>query len=318
MNRGEPLRHLQRPPSLKKGDTVAIVSPAGAMRAEHLDLLDRGTTLLTELGLRPRIDPEVYQRHLYMAGRGHERAEHLMSLFLDPEVKGILTARGGYGSSRILSLLEPDVFRKNVKVFVGSSDITSLHLYLLETAGMVTYYGPNVASPQFARGLKSMTIESFRNALIRGEAIGEVKCNVLREGTGKGPVIGGCLSNLVTLIGTPFQPDTEGCILFLEDVGEAPYRIDRMLTHLRSAGILKGIQGIVFGEMVGCDLENREKGLLWKAIDDALEGINIPIVYDLPAGHGKDCLTIPLGLEGIIDGNKGMAIFREPPTESNQ
>jgi muramoyltetrapeptide carboxypeptidase len=311
MNKTLPPGHFKSPPLLKEGDTVAIASPAGAMRPEHLDLLDRGTAILKELGLKPRIDPEVYKRHLYMAGRASERAEHLMSLFLDPVVKGIFISRGGYGSCRILPLLDPEIIRKNMKVFLGFSDITYLHIYILQKARIVTFYGPHIASHQFARGVNTLTLESFRKVLLKGESMGDIPCKVLRKGYGKGPLVGGCLSNIVTTIGTPYQLKTEGCILFLEDVGEAPYRIDRMLTHMRSAGMLEGLKGIVFGEMVGCDIQNEGHGILWKTVEDALEGLNIPILYDLPSGHGNECITIPLGLEAVVDGENGKLIFIE-------
>ncbi len=306
---------LRRPPSLNEGDTVGIAAPAGVMREEHLELLERGLATIKELGLIPRIDPEIYNRHLYMAGKDQERANHLTALFSDQEVQGIFSLRGGYGSLRILSHLDPKLIRKNPKVFVGSSDITSLHLFFLKMCGIVVFYGPNVASPQFSQGTGSMTIKALKKALIQKEPLKEVKCKVLRGGFGRGPLIGGCLSNLVTALGTPFQPRTEGCILFLEDIGEAPYRIDRMLNHLRAAGIFEGLQGILFGDMVDCDLEDQGSGIIWKAIDDALADLSFPVLYDFPAGHGKDCLTLPLGLVAALDGEGGKAVFLEPPTD---
>ncbi len=306
---------FRKPPSLQVGDTVGIAAPAGNMREEHFEFLDRGVAILRELGLKPRIDSEIYYKHLYMAGKDQERAKHLMSLFSDQEVKGIFSLRGGYGSLRILTLLDPKLILKNPKVFVGSSDITTLHLFLLKMCGMVTFYGPNVASLQFTQETGGPTIGAFKKALIQREPLGKVRCKVLRGGFGRGPLIGGCLSNLVTALGTPFQPRIEGFILFLEDVGEAPYRIDRMLNHMRTAGLFEGLQGIVFGEMVGCDSEEQGPGLIWKAIDDALAGFSFPILYDFPAGHGKDCLTLPFGLEATLDGEGGWAIFLEPTTD---
>jgi muramoyltetrapeptide carboxypeptidase len=306
---------LRKPPTLKKGDMVGFAAPAGGLRDEHLALLESGVAIIKKMGLRPRIDPEIYYKHLYMAGKDQERANHLTALFSDQEVKGIFSLRGGYGSLRILSLLDPKLIRKNPKVFVGSSDITTLHLFFLEMCGIVTFYGPNVASHQFSQGEKSATMQAFQSALIKREPLGEVRCKVLRSGFGKGPLIGGCLSNFVTALGTPFQPKTEGCVLFLEDIREAPYRIDRMLNHLSAAGIFEGLQGILFGEFIDCDLEDRGSDIIWEVIDDALADFSFPVLYDFPAGHGKDCLTLPLGLDAALDGDGGKALFLETPTD---
>jgi muramoyltetrapeptide carboxypeptidase len=221
-----------------------------------------------------------------------------MEMFLDPEVKAILCTRGGYGAQRIIPYLDPDRIRDHPKPFVGCSDITVLLIYLLQRCLVIPLHGPNVATRQFVEGGGEMA-HALKGALTDPAPIAEITCTVLREGAAQGEIIGGCLSSLVTALATPYEPDLQGKVLFVEDVDEPPYKIDRMLTHWKNAGKLRGVKGIIFGQMPGCDTE---QGLLREVILDVLEDVEGPVLFGFPSGHGPRNLTIPLGALVRIQG----------------
>jgi muramoyltetrapeptide carboxypeptidase len=290
------------PPLLSPRDCVGIAAPASHIPRGNEEFLDRGAERMREMGFEVRYSPSLLKRkHLYLAGTDEERARELMEMFLDPEIKAILCARGGLGTQRIIPYLNPDAIRSHPKPLVGCSDITVLLIYLLQQCFVVPFHGPNVATRQFIEGDAEMAY-SLKGALIAPLAAAEVTCSVLREGEAQGEIIGGCLSCLVTTLATPYEPDLRGKILFVEDVDEPPYKIDRMLTHLKSAGKFQGVRGIVFGQMPGCDTE---KGLLSEVILDTVEDIEGPILFGFPSGHGPRNLTVPLGVpvkihEGVV------------------
>jgi muramoyltetrapeptide carboxypeptidase len=292
------------PPLLSPGDCVGIAAPASHIPRGNEEFLHRGAERVQEMGFEIRYSPSLLKRkHLYLAGTDEERAQELMEMFLDPEVKAILCVRGGYGAQRIISYLDADRIRDHPKPLIGCSDITVLLIYLLQRCLVVPFHGPNVATRQFIEGDAEMA-DALKDALTTPLAGTEVACTVLREGEAHGEIIGGCLSCLVTTVGTPYAPDFHGKVLFVEDVDEPPYKIDRMLTHLKSAGILLGVKGVVFGQMPGCDTE---KGLLREVILDVLQDIEGPILFGFPSGHGARNLTIPLGTMVRIQG--GVVVF---------
>jgi len=297
------------PPLLSEGDTVGIVAPASHMARGNEEYLEQGLGLLRAMGFVIRCSPSLLKRkHLYLAGKDPERAEELMAMFLDPEVKAILCSRGGYGAQRLISYLDPEVIRSHPKPLVGCSDITVLLIYLLQRCCVIPFHGPNVATSQFIQGGEEMQL-ALKRALTSAEPIAEIACTVLRDGEAhgeiiEGEIIGGCLSSLVTTLGTTYEPDLQGKFLFVEDVNEPPYKIDRMLTHLKSAGKLAGVKGVVFGQMPGCDTEN---GLLSEVIVDALGAIEGPILFGFPTGHGPRNITIPLGV--LIEVHDGVVTF---------
>lgn len=287
------------PPLLSPGDSVGIVAPASHIPRGDEGYLQRGAERLREMGFAVRYSPSLLERkHLYLAGNDQERAQKLMEMFLDPEVKAILCTRGGYGAQRIIPYLDPDVVRSHPKPLVGCSDITVLLIYLLQRCLVIPFHGPNVATRQFVEGDAEM-VQSLRQALTDPAPIAEITCIVLREGEDQGEIIGGCLSSLVTTLGTPYEPDLQGKVLFVEDVDEPPYKLDRMLTHWKSAGKLRGVKGIIFGQMPGCDTD---KGLLHEMIVDVLKEVEGPILFGFPSGHGPRNLTIPLGVLVRIQG----------------
>jgi len=290
------------PPFLSPGDCIGIVAPASHIPKANEGYLEQGAERVREMGFAVHYSSSLLKRkHLYLAGTDEERARELMEMFLDPEVKAVLCSRGGYGTQRIIPYLDPDVIRSHPKPLVGCSDITVLLIYLLHSCFVVPFHGPNVATRQFVEGDAEMA-HALKDALTAPFAGAEIACAVLREGEAHGEIIGGCLSCLVTTLATPYEPDLHGKVLFLEDVDESPYRIDRMLTHLKSAGKLQGVKGVVFGQMPGCDTE---EGLLREVILDVLKDIEGPVLFGFPSGHGPRNLTFPLGLpvrihEGVL------------------
>ncbi len=294
---------------LKPGDPVAIAAPGACLTVEGRGYLAKAVSTLRELGFHVKTTPDPFRKRHYFAGDDRERAEELMALFVDPDVRAIFCARGGYGSQRIIPFLDPHVIRNNPKVFVGSSDITVLLTFLLEKCHLVPFHGPNVASKQFLEGDVETTQRSLKETLDRGLPSETPGCSLLKRGLGKGKIKGGCLSLLVTTIGTAYEIDLRGAILFAEDVNEPPYRIDRMLTHMRQAGKLDQIEGLVLGEMVACQ---DEEGMdLESVILDLFRDQDIPIIFGFPSGHGRTNLTIPLGVEVTLDGYQGRLNFNE-------
>jgi len=304
------------PPHLSTGDTVGVVAPASHIPRANEEYLEQGLERVRQMGFVVKCSPSLLERkHLYLAGKDQERADELMAMFLDSEVKAILCSRGGYGAQRLIPYLDADQIRSHPKPLVGCSDITVLLIYLLQQCLVIPFHGPNVATSQFVQGDAEMAL-ALQRALTSAEPLAEIACSVLRssEAPGEiieGEIIGGCLSSLVTVLGTPYEPDLQGKVLFVEDVNEPPYKIDRMLTHLKSAGKLAGVKGVVFGQMPGCDTDN---DLLREVLLDVLGAIEGPILFGFPSGHGPRNLTIPLGVPVRIQ--KGMVSFpREDRSE---
>lgn len=303
------MKGLIKPHPLRSGDSVAIAAPGGCLTEEGRAYLGRAVSTLQGLGFRVKATPDPHRRNHYLAGEDRERADELMGLFSDPEVRAIFCARGGYGSQRIIPFLDPRVIRKNPKIFVGSSDITALLVYLLEQCHLLPFHGPNVATGQFLEGNAKRTQAALKETLDRGLPGETPLCRPLKPGIRKGKIKGGCLSLLVTTLGTAYEIDLGGTILFVEDLNEPPYRIDRMLTHMRHAGKLDQVAGVVFGEMAGC--QDRDGTDLESVILDLFRDQEIPVIFGFPSGHGETNLTIPLGVDVSLDGNQGRLIFNE-------
>jgi muramoyltetrapeptide carboxypeptidase len=260
--------------------------------------LAAGVSALEGLGFRVRVAPDALDRWLFSAGPPDRRAAALHALFADPEVAGVFCARGGAGGINLLAHLEPQVFARAPKVFVGYSDVTLLHLFL-NRLGLVTFHGPLVAAELATGGYDPV---SFTKALCQGSVPFCVEghgMRVLRPGQAEGRLRGGCLSLLAAATGTPWadSPRREPTILLIEDVGESPYRIHRMLSQLRQAGALEGVRGIVFGEMQGCAADASAGYTLEDVLLDGLGGIRIPIAIGLPSGHSPSpMVTLPFGV----------------------
>lgn len=292
---------LIRPPALLPGDTVGIVAPAGVVKAEEFE---GGLIHLRELGFNPVYSQTILDRDLYFAGGTHRRIVELHEMFRDPQVRAIVCARGGYGTNHLLPHLNLDLIAANPKIFCGYSDITSLLTYFHREIGLVGFHGPMLAK-DFPRA-QGVHTPSF-SAATKGQPEWSVTSSdspgleSICPGVAEGRLYGGCLSLLVASLGTPYEIETEDTILFVEDLGEWPYRIDRMLMHLKFAGKLKKVRGMIFGEMVDCAPPAGSDYTLQQVIARTLGEFNFPIAFGLRSGHvSMGNITLPIGVRARL------------------
>jgi muramoyltetrapeptide carboxypeptidase len=303
---------LIKPAALKQGDTVGLVLPATAI--ESLEWITIAKEIAESRGFNVVMGRNVGKTYGYLAGSDKERADDINEMFSRSDVKGILPISGGWGSMRVLPHLDFDMIRKNPKVFVGFSDITTLLLAFYKFAGLVTFHGPNIrssfndyVSDYYYRALTSTQPLGVlkQPPLPAGEKVNiENRIIVLNGGKATGELVGGNLSLLVTTLGTPFEIDLTGKILFLEDVHEEPYRIDRMLTHLFLSGTLNNAAGFIVGKMRDC--EPKEAGVLGslsleEIFRTRLGSLGKPAIYGLSFGHIRDHITLPVGVKATLD-----------------
>lgn len=300
---------LIKPHALKPGDTVAVVASAAAIERAHLE---RGVNVLASMGFRVKVSERVLARAGILAGDDRDRASELQGYFADPEVKAIFSARGGYGCGRLLPILDFKAMAATPKIFVGFSDATFLLNALVDFSGMVSFHGPMVAM-DFAKGLSPRSFEHLQGLLNGKIDSFELDAReTLHPGSAQGEVIGGCLSVVVAMIGTPYEPRFDGRILFLEDTGEKAYRIDRMLVQLRQSGALGRVAGIVFGAIRAIDGNEQETQLIARFAAEQTAGLGCPVLYGIEAGHGTENFTIPFGVVARIDSAARRIIFTEP------
>ena len=292
---------IVKPRALRAGSTLAVLSPASTPKP---DLVHRGIAHLHALGYKTSLGTHALDSGpLYYAGTIEERVKDLHDAFADPAIDGIVCARGGWGSAELLPYLDAGLIRANPKVFVGYSDHTSLHCWLRNEANLVTFYGPMVAA-DFSRD-DGPDMASWRAALLSSApwSVGVAEgLRVLRPGTARGLVNGGCISIFVEGLGTPYAPRIESdTILFLEDIGTKPYQWDRTLLHLRYSGLMEKVTGIVFGDMRQC-VPPEEEEYLDRAILHALRDFNGPIAIGLRSGHvDRANVTLPLGIAASLE-----------------
>jgi muramoyltetrapeptide carboxypeptidase len=276
---------------------VGIVAPAGPVQREDFDA---GLARLRSLGFRPIYSEGIFDRELYFAGGVRRRVDELHEMFRAPEIKAIICARGGYGTNHLLPHLNLDLITRNPKIFCGYSDVTTLSTYFNRMTGLVGFHGPMVGK-DFNR-TDGLHLASFSNATTGQQrwSITNSDCPALEpisQGVAEGALFGGCLSLLVASLGTPYEIYTQDTILFLEDLGEWPYRVDRMLMHLKYAGKLEKVRGIVFGEMLGCAPEAGAAYTLQQVIASTLGDLKIPIAFGLRSGHvSAGNITLPIGV----------------------
>jgi muramoyltetrapeptide carboxypeptidase len=282
-------------PRLQKGSRVAVVSPASAARAELVTL---GCEHLQAFGYEPVLMPHVLSRGpLYYAGTRDERLSDLQAAFADDMIDGILCTRGGWGSAELLPLLNASLIRSNPKPFIGYSDHTSLHTWLWNECGVQSFYAPMVAADwSKPQGIDERTWNAAVEASTLWRVGTQDGLRILREGNAEGRLLGGCLSILEAGLGTPWSLKIdEPCILFLEDIGVKPYQWDRMLQHLKFAGLMKNVRGVVFGDMSAC-VEPSEMELLEAACLHALGEFVGPVAIGLKCGHvARENRSLPLG-----------------------
>lgn len=293
-----------KPPALRRGDLVGVCAPSGPIEPDELA---KGVRELESLGFRVRVPEGILARTRFTAGSVERRVAELHALFGDPEVRAVVCARGGAGAGGLLDRLDPGILARNPKPFVGYSDATALHLFLARL-GQVSVYGPMAGRGLHPGGYDA---PSFL-AAVCGEgtpyASGPDDLLSLRPGEDEGVLRGGCLSLLAAAAGTPaaITSDPEGTILFLEDVRERPFRIDRMLTQLRRSGAIAGVRGVVFGEMKGCAPEADADYRLEDVLLDGLAGLDVPVALGLSAGHANNpIVSLPLGVRArLVCGDK--------------
>src|SRR6202171_6021617 len=295
---------MLKPRALQPGDTVGLVSPSSYI----FDLwsVETAVARLEALGLKAKIAANARARHGYMAGTVRERVEDLHAMFADPSVAAVFCLGGGYGTERLLDALDYGLIRRNPKILLGFSDITGLHLAVTKKARVVTFHGPVAMS-----SLSPWTLEYFKKALFSPEPIGELASppepdplspvfprHTVTPGIARGPIAGGNLTLISTTMGTPYEIDARGKILFLEDTGEAPYRVDRMLTQMRLAGKFAECAGVVWGTCTECPPARSSFEItlsMSELIEEILGDIGKPVLAGLVFGHTKEKVTLPIG-----------------------
>lgn len=290
------------PAYIRRGDLIGVVSPSGSFERERLR---PGLRYLRERGYRVRVGSAVYDRDRYLAGHDPARAKDINAMFADPEVRAIFVSRGGFGAARILGSLDYESIRRFPKPIVGFSDTTGLQLGIYRRTGMVSYSGVTLCGDVTTSGMPEATETSLWNALTAGRFDAIAGIEPLRGRTAEGILMGGCLSVVASLAGTGFLPGTDGALLFLEDVNEAPYRVDRTLTQLRMAGVFDRAAGVVFGQFEGCEPERAEEGTVEDVFRDFSTSVAAPVFCGLPYGHGRGRRVLPIGLPAVVDGNRG-------------
>lgn len=312
---------ILKPPSLKLGDTIGLVNPASFITSEDLEEVKQ---TLKNLGLNYKLGNHILDRHGYLAGRDIDRAADINTMFADPSVKALLTLRGGWGCNRILPLINYQLIRKNPKIIIGYSDITSLLLAINALSGIVTFHGPVATSTW-----NQFTIDYVQRILFNKEAVTmqnppfidekitslPLRVETITPGKARGKLVGGNLSVLSAMVGSAYLPNWQNTILFIEEIGEEVYRVDRMLTQLKLAGILDRISGFIFGQCTRCEPEQPEKSLtLIQVLQDHIQPLKIPAWYGAAIGHIPNKFTLPIGINVEIDANNGSIEMLESAT----
>ena len=315
-------RSIVKPNRLVRGSTLGLVAPAS--NAQENEDIRFAMDILDSMGFRVKPGANLFSRRAYLAGHDRDRADDLNHMFADDSVDGIIALRGGYGTLRLLPFLDYKLIRQNPKVLVGYSDLTALLHAIHVKTGLVTFHGP-IAKQTFS----AYTLAEFKKVLMEpqapvtlaspppfeekeGAAEQANRLTVFTPGKARGGLVGGNLSLLSRLLGTPYEPDFKGRILIMEDVGEEPYRIDRMLTHLWLAGKLEEVAGIVFGKFVDCDSEGGNSLSLEEIFSERVTPLGVPAIRGLMIGHVRDQTTFPLGVPAELDVNAGTLTLLEP------
>jgi muramoyltetrapeptide carboxypeptidase len=303
------LAPIRKPPRLRSGDIVGVVAPSGAVDEERLSA---GVRVLESWGFGVVLGKSVLERHAYFAGTDGARFADLRGLMDDPTIRAVFCARGGYGSQRLMPHLDLSALRDDPKPIIGYSDATALLAAALNV-GVVGVHGPMVAT-DLARGLSERTHGWLRSLLTDAGYLWEAEVpRTIRLGRARGRLMGGCLSVLASTLGTPWTFDPRGAILFLEDVHERPYRLDRLLTQLRQAGKLDGLAGIVFGTMAACPTVDGIEP--FDVAHACCVDLGCPVGFGVPSGHGTppggDNLALPFGVEVELDTERSRLIALE-------
>src|SRR5215831_4082963 len=299
---------LLRPPAIAKGDTIGIVSPSYAPKHAWLS---RGVQTLERAGFKVELDRDIERLPRFTRTEDKRRAENLMHMWLNPDVKAVIASTGGYGAVRLLPHLDPSVFHDNPKAFVGYSDITVLHLWLMRRARLRSFHGPTV--DDLIPSARDPTTSSLITALTTAcppKPIGRELSRAVRPGIATGRVVGGNLSLVQQTIGTNYQIDLDGAILFIEETRDPMSVVDEHLVHLRAAGLLEQVAGIVFGQL---SLDRSEEDEFEDFLLDLISDLDVPVLMDFPAGHENPNLTLPFGtqVELTVEDQRGWIVYHE-------
>ena len=296
-----------KPKPLQQGDSVAIIAPASP---SDKNLIDKCISSLNELGLKVVVGESCLSEHGFLSGTDDVRANDINCMFAAKNIKGIFALRGGYGCARLLDLIDFKLIKKNPKIFIGYSDITALHIAINQKSKLITYHGPMV-STELIKGLDEYSDDYYKRFLFSREEINEifnpVGCNleVINDGIATGQLIGGNLSLVCSSLGTKYEINTKNKILFLEEVEETPYKIDRMLLQLKQSGKLKDASGIILGTFTNCIASANKKSLsLQEVFNEIILPLKKPTISNLVCGHCLPTLTLPLGSKVIMDANE--------------
>jgi muramoyltetrapeptide carboxypeptidase len=299
---------LLRPQAVVKGDTIGVVSPSYAPKTGWLQ---RGVRALERAGFNVLLDPEIEKAPRFTRAEDERRAENLMGMWLDPRVKAVIASTGGYGAVRLLPHLDPSIFRNNPKCLVGYSDITALHLWLMKRANLRSFHGPTV--DDLVPSLRDPTMASLITALTTPcppKPIGRELSRAIVPGRAAGRLVGGNLSLVQQTIGTDYQVDLQGAILFVEETRDPMSVVDERLVHMRAAGLLQGVAGILFGQL---SLDRSEEDEFEDFLLDLISDLDVPVLMDFPAGHENPNLTIPFGteVELVVEETRGWIVYKE-------
>jgi muramoyltetrapeptide carboxypeptidase len=312
------MKALKKPPALRPGDTIGVIAPSSPVKSE---VLAKGIEELRSIGYNVVIAEGVLSKERFFAGEHAARASAFLESLEKPEIRAVFCTRGGYGSNYVVEILSSPVVIRRLqrippRIVMGLSDVTTLLLFLRQKLGWVTFQGPMISG--FADGetrYNRAVMERVLSNSASGTTI-DSDATVLRAGTAQGRLTGGCLSLVVATLGTRDEIDTRGAILLLEDIDEKPYRVDRMLFHLKRAGKFRGVKAVAFGEMVGCAKSSPAEELRG-VIVDSLAGLGVPLVFGLRFGHTTGgCLTLPLGVEARLEARETVRLKLLEPAVS--
>jgi len=314
------MNRLLKPDRLNFGDTIGIIAPASAPPDPMA--IDRAAAALERFGFKPKLAKNVRARLGFIAGTDHERATDVMAMFTDKKVKAMICIRGGYGTGRILDRLDYGLIRRHPKILSGYSDITALHSALLKKAGLLSIHAPMLNGALADPKVPEFTKNSFFRTVMEAKPSGSIcqgydgkTVSILHRGIVEGRLVGGNLSLICASLGTPFSPSFKGKILFIEDISERPYRLDRLFTHLWNAGVFDQVAGVAIGVNANCDereSQTREyQQSAAEVVKERLSTLKIPVVIGLPFGHMDLNATLPIGARAKLDANQGDLIITE-------
>lgn len=315
INRGNSKANdIIKPPRLKRGDTIGMISPASTLPPSVS--YDKIIQKIQAMGFRVQEGSSARKVYGGLGGRDEVRAKDLNAMFYNPEINAILPFRGGWGSNRMLHLIDFDTIKSNPKPLIGYSDITSLLLSIYAKTGLVTFHGPFGKSIWNDFTTRHFQLMLMQNGLgkLQNPADADVNVQTIRPGTSTGTLLGGNLTVLTSMMGSEYLPDWEGSILFLEDIGEEPYRIDRMLTQLKLNGILKKINGFIFGRCTNCESTGGKSLSMEQILTDHIKPLRVPAFYGSMIGHIDRMFTLPIGVRAEMNAEAGSIKILESPT----